>query len=77
MARGVRKSPLEKLKEELEEVERSIKQYSDAVARQKDKKKELLEQIKLEQLNELSAMLDEHGMTLEDMKNMIAEANKK
>lgn len=42
MARGVRKSPLEKLKEELEEVERSIKQYSDAVARQRIRKRNYL-----------------------------------
>lgn len=39
MARGVRKTPLEKFQEELEEVERTIKQYSDAVTRQKEKKK--------------------------------------
>lgn len=76
MARGVRKTPLEKLQEELEEVERTIKQYSDATARQKEKKKELIEQIKLEQLNELSAMLEEKNMSIDDVKSMIESTKK-
>lgn len=76
MARGVRKTQLEKLQEELEEVERAIKQYSEAVSRQKDRKKELLEQIKLEQLTELSLLIEENKMSLDEVKAMI-EANKK
>jgi len=76
MARGIRKSPVEKLQEELYEVEESIKKYTGILSDFKEKRKVLMENIKLEKLKELSQMLEEKEMSVDDMKAMI-EANKK
>ena len=56
MARGVRKTPLEKLNEELAQVVRQLK-----------------EQIELEQLKSVMALLDEQGMTVADLKEMLEQ----
>ena len=49
MARGVRKTPLEKLNEELGQVEEAIKQYPDCMETLKEKERQLRDQIELEQ----------------------------
>lgn len=77
MARGVRKTAIEKYQEELTETRDFIKQYTQMISKKKEREKELLESIRIEQLSELSTMLDDHDMTIEDVKNMIAESNKK
>ncbi len=47
MARGVRKSPVEKLQDQLNEVRESIKQYENCLVTLKEKEKALNEQIEL------------------------------
>lgn len=76
MARGVRKTPVEKLKEDLYEVEESINRYNGILSDLKTKKKEIQENIKIEELKELSQLLEEKQISVEDMKAMI-EATKK
>lgn len=76
MARGVRKTALEKLHEELIETEDFIKQYSEMVSKKKEKKKELLEAIRIEELNELSQMLEEKNMSIDELKTIIDKTNK-
>jgi len=76
MARGIRKTPVEKLKEELYEVEESINRYNGILSDLKTKKKEIQENIKIEELKELSQILEEKQISVEDMKAMI-EATKK
>lgn len=71
MARGVRKTPVEKLKEELCEVEESINRYNGILTDLKTKKKEIQENIKIEELKELSQLLEEKQISVEDMKAMI------
>ena len=71
MPRGVRKTPLQKLEEELKEVRESIKQYKDCLITLDEKEKEILDKIKLEQFKEVSTILDEHEMSIMDLKQLL------
>jgi septal ring factor EnvC (AmiA/AmiB activator) len=71
MPRGVRKTPLEKLEEELKEVRESIKQYKDSLITLDEKEKAIQDKIKLEQFKEVSTILDEHEMSIMDLKELL------
>lgn len=71
MPRGVRKTPLEKFQQELSEVQESIQQFKNSLITLEEKEKELKDKISLEQFKEVSSMLDEHDMSLTDLKDMI------
>lgn len=71
MPRGVRKTPLQKLEEELKEVRESIKQYKDCLITLDEKEKAILDKIKLEQFKEVSTILDEHEMSIMDLKELL------
>lgn len=73
MPRGQRKSALERLQEELQDVRDSIKQYENSLVTMRTKEKELAEQVGLEEYKELSALLNEQGMSVADLKDMIQE----
>lgn len=73
MPRGQRKSALERLQEELQDVRDSIKQYENCLVTMRTKEKELAEQVGLEEYKELSALLNEQGMSVADLKDMIQE----
>ncbi|SEU19370.1 hypothetical protein [Enterocloster clostridioformis] len=75
MARGVRKTPLEKLQAELSEVQATIAQYDDCLETMREKEKSIQEQIQLEEYKELKAILDEQGMTLDDIKELVSTQN--
>lgn len=72
MARGVRKTPLEKLQAELSEVQATITQYEDCLETMKEKEKYLEEQIQLEEFKEFKSVLDAQGITLEDAKELVS-----
>ena len=71
MARGVRKSPIEKLQGELKDVQASIAQYEDCLETLKEKAKVLESQIQLE-FKSVNEMLKERDMTMDDLKEMLA-----
>jgi predicted regulator of Ras-like GTPase activity (Roadblock/LC7/MglB family) len=71
MPRGVRKTPLEKLNEELKEVRESMIQYKDGLITLEEKEKEIQDKIKLEQFKEVSSILDEHEMSIMDLKELL------
>ena len=73
MARGVRKTPLEKLNDELGQVEEAIRQYRDCMETLKEKERQLRDQIELEQFKTVTALLDEQGLTIEDLKEMLEQ----
>ena len=73
MARGVRKTPLEKLNEELAQVVDALEQYKDCMETLKENERQLKEQIELEQLKSVMALLDEQGMTVADLKEMLEQ----
>ena len=71
MARGVRKSPMEKLQEQINEVRESIKQYENCLVTLKGKEKELQDQIDLEEFKSVRGLLTEQGIGMEELKEML------
>ena len=71
MARGVRKSPVEKLQDQLNEVRESIKQYENCLVTLKEKEKALNEQIELEGFKTIRGLLTEQGIGMEELKEML------
>lgn len=71
MARGVRKSPMEKLQEQLCEVQESIRQYESCLITLKEKEKALQDQIELEEFKSLRSLLSEQGIGLDELKEML------
>lgn len=72
MARGVRKTPIEKLQGELAEVQASISQYENCLETMREKEKSLEEQIQLEEFKVVNEMLRERDMTMDDLKEMLS-----
>lgn len=72
MARGVRKSPVEKLQGELREVQASIAQYESCLETLREKATTLESQIQLEEFKVVNEMLKERDMTMDDLKDMLA-----
>ena len=72
MARGVRKSPVEKLQGELVDVQASIAQYERCLETMREKEKVLMEHIQLEEFKVVNEMLKERDMTMDDLKEMLA-----
>ena len=75
MARGVRKSPVEKLQGELAEVQASIAQYESCLETMKEKEKAIMEQMQLEEFKVVNEMLKERDMTMDDLKEMLARGD--
>ena len=75
MARGVRKTPLEKLQAELLEVQANIVQYENSLKTMKAKEKSIQEQIELEEFKEFKSMLGDQGMTMDDIKELVSSQN--
>lgn len=71
MARGVRRSPLEKLQEQLNEVQESIKQYESCLITLKEKEKILQEEMELEEFKNLKSLLAEQGIGLDELKEIL------
>lgn len=71
MARGVRKSPLEKLTEQLNDVQASIEQYEAAIKTMKLKEKELMDEIEKEKFKVMVEMMKEKNLTLDDFKEWV------
>lgn len=71
MARGVRKSPVEKLQDQLSEVQESIRQYENCLVTLKEKEKALNEQIELEEFKAIRGLLTEQGIGMEELKEML------
>nr|WP_024835375.1 hypothetical protein [Clostridium sp. 12(A)] len=71
MPRGVRKSQVEKLKEELQNTLDAIAQYKAAIKTQEDKVKQLKINIQMEEMKEVSAILEEKNMTVAELKEFL------
>ena len=71
MPRGVRKSSLLKLQEELKNTQDAIEQYKAAIKTQEERAKQIQEEIKLEQFKEISAILEEKNMSVTDLKEIL------
>lgn len=73
MARGVRKSPMERLQSELKDVKASMVQYENSLETLREKEKMLEGQIQMEEFKVVNEMLKEQDMTMDDLKEMLSE----
>lgn len=71
MPRGVRKTSLEKLREELKNTQDAIEQYKAAIKTQEERAKQIQEEIKLEEFKEVSAILQEKNMSISELKDIL------
>ncbi|MBS6955592.1 MAG: hypothetical protein KH230_20445 [Enterocloster asparagiformis] len=71
MARRVRKTTLEKLNEELVQVEEALEQYKSCMETLKDKERQLREQIEMEELKSIMELLKNQNMNVNDLKTLI------
>lgn len=77
MARGVRKTTLEKLQIELRAVRDSIQQYETSLQTLKEREANIAEQIELEEFKELKILMEDSGLTLDDIKGLISHDDTK
>lgn len=76
MARGVRKTPIEKLNEELVKTQEEMQNHKNAIKSLEEKVKQLQEEIKLEELKELSNVLEDSNISISELKDLIANKDK-
>lgn len=73
MARGVRKTSLEKLQEELTSTKEAIGQYESCLKTLREKERMLGEQIEVEELKSLSGIMKEQNLSVDDLKDIIEQ----
>lgn len=73
MARGVRKSPLEKMQMELQEVQHSIQQYENCLATLKAREAQIQENIQIEECKAISELLKSKGLNVNELKEILSE----
>ncbi|HIX14398.1 MAG TPA: hypothetical protein H9740_01495 [Candidatus Hungatella pullicola] len=73
MARGVRKSPREKLEQKLAGVQEAIAQYRECLKTLEAQEKEIVAELEKEDLRELSAVLKECSVTADEVKQIILD----
>lgn len=71
MARKARKSPLEKLEEELLQVRSNITQYENCLETMRSREEELQNQILMEKFKEVNELLEIQNLSLDDLKDML------
>lgn len=74
MARGVRKSPKEKLEEKLTSINDAIEQYAGCLEKLKAEKKELEEELERIEIAELSAILKEKKLSVQELREIVNQA---
>lgn len=74
MARGIRKSTLEKLQEELESTQETIVQYEGCLKTLKEKVKVLAEQIEVEELKSLSGFMKNQNLSVEELIELVIQS---
>lgn len=76
MARGVRKTPTEKLNEELVKTKDEIVSHKNAIKSLEEKCKQLEEELKMEELKELSSVLEDNNISIAELRELIASKEK-
>ncbi len=76
MPKGIRRSPIEKLQDELQNTKEAIAQYKTSIKTHEVRIKQIEEEIKTEKLKELSVLIEENGLSLEDARELLIN-NKK
>lgn len=71
MARRPRRSVLEKLQDELLEVQAAIEQYEEHLAELQERQKEIDALILSEQTKDLVNLMEDHDMSMEELKELV------
>ncbi len=72
MARRSRRTPVEKLQEELNQVQASIAQYENCLETMREREKQLQEQVMMEKFKEVNELLESQDMSIDDLKEMLS-----
>lgn len=76
MARRPRRSVLEKLQDELLEVQMNVEQLEENLEALKEREKEIESQILAEQTKDLVNLLEEHDMSIEELKELVVNSRR-
>lgn len=69
--RRPRKTRIEKLQDELQKTEEAIEQYTAAIATMQEKRQGLLEEIENEQIREVTVLLKEKNLSVNQLKDLL------
>ena len=71
MERRHRRTRQEKLEDELLKTEEAIEQYTEAIAVLREKRQSLMEEIEAEHMREVTKLLKEKNLSVEQLKNLL------
>lgn len=71
MAKGVRRSPIERLQDEIKNTQDTISQYKTAIKTQEEKLNELRNELRVEEFKEVSVLLEEKNMSISELKELL------
>ena len=73
MERRHRRTRREKLEDELVKTEEAIVQYTEAIATMEERRQSLMEEIESEHMREVTKLLKEKNLSVEQLKNMLGD----
>jgi transcriptional accessory protein Tex/SPT6 len=73
MERRHRRTRKEKLEDELIKTEEAIEQYTAAIASMEERRQSLLEEIESEHIREVTKLLKEKNMSVEQLKSLLGD----
>lgn len=76
MARRPRRSVLEKLQDELLEVQAAVEQYEEHLAELQERQKEIEALILSEQTKDLVNLMEDHDMSMEELKELVINSRR-
>ncbi|MCI8578504.1 MAG: hypothetical protein HFG64_13580 [Lachnospiraceae bacterium] len=76
MARRPRRSVLEKLQDELLEVQATMEQYEEHLAELQERQKEIEALILSEQTKDLMILMEDHDMSMEELKELVINSRR-
>lgn len=71
MERRHRRTRKEKLEDELLKTEEAIEQYEEAIASMREKRQSLMEEIEAEHVREVTKLLKEKNLSVEQLKTLL------
>lgn len=76
MPRGVRRSTIEILSEEIKNTQDAIIQYKAAIKTQEEKLKQLQNELRAEEFKEISTILEQKNMSISELKDLLTSQMK-
>lgn len=73
MPKGVRRSPIERLNDEITNTNEEISSHKSAIKTLEEKLKQLQNEIKVEEFKEVSTLLEEKNMSISELKELLTK----